>query len=346
VHDLAEDVPDADALAIPAPQVVPDAGRVLIQVQTPGGAAQVALDLDDGAAQEVARGRRDLPAVSVAAVGRLQLRAVGGTDDASRRFSLVDAADLTSPVWQGRADVGTTPLLLADGVVVVVGGRTSFVDGATGEASALDRETGTTVVAAATGPDGDASLYLVERPRRGGAAVSALEPGGRQRWTTAVDAGSLVTTGRCVLAVSPDASSATCLDPRDGRELWSRDLGGPARVAVVPGQSKDDVWAVVQRDDGPELSAFDADDGSRRLVVPLGPTDEVVAASRTAVYVETDGSGTLPHAVAAWDASSGRPLWTTTSPGSVSFWAGSLVVVDDGASASRLVDRTRVGSTS
>jgi len=352
VHDLAEDVPDADSLAIPATQVVPGADRVLVQVQTSGGAAQVALDLDDGAAQEVARGRRDLPAVSVAAVGRLQLRAVGGTDDASRRFSLVDAGALADPVWQGSADVGTTPLLLRSGVVVEARGRTSFVDGRTGVARPLDqgrdgsRGSRSTVVTAATGPAGDDSLYTVEDPRRGPRTVSALEPDGGRRWTTAVEAGALVVTGPCVLALSPDASSVSCLDPDDGRVAWTRDLGGPGRIEVVPGQSPDDVWAVVQRDDGPELTALDAADGSRRLAVPLGPWDDVVAASRTAVYVETDDSGALPDAVTAHDASSGRRLWTTTSTGTASFWAGSLVLVDDDASASRLVDGTRVGSTS
>jgi hypothetical protein len=50
--------------------------------------------------------------------------------------------------------------------------------------------------------------------------------------------------------------------------------------------------------------------------------------------------------VTAHDASSGRRLWTTTSTGSASFWAGSLVLVDDAAAATRLVDDTRVGSTS
>ncbi|NIJ04080.1 PQQ-binding-like beta-propeller repeat protein [Frigoribacterium faeni] len=346
VHDLAADVPDADALAIPATQVVPDAHRVLVQVQTTGGAAQVALDLADGSSEEVARGRRDLPAVSVAAVGRLQLRAVGGSDDASRRFSLVDAADLTEPVWQGRADVGTTPQLLRTGVVVTAGGGSSFVDGRTGTARPLDLGRGTTVQTAAAGPSGDASLYVVERPRSGPPAVSALGGDGEHRWTTPAEAAALVVTDRCVLAVAPDASSTTCLDPRDGLPRWSRDLGGPSRVAAVPGQSPDDVWVVVQRADGPELTALDAADGTRRLAVPLGSSDEVVAASRTAVYVETDDSGTLPHAVTAYDASSGRRLWTTASTGSVSFWAGSLVVVDDRAAASRLVDRTRVGRTS
>jgi outer membrane protein assembly factor BamB len=319
-----------------------------VQVQASGGAAQVALVLDDGSAEEVARGRRDLPAVSVAAVGRLQLRAVGGTDDASRRFSLVDAGDLAEPVWQGRADVGTTPVLLRSGVVVESGGRTSFVDGRTGLARPIEQGAGrgTAVQTAATGPAGDEALYVVERRGQGPSGVSAVGEDGGRRWTSVVEAGSLVVTGRCVLALAPDASSVVCLDRRDGGELWSRDLDGPARVALVPGQSRDDVWAVVQHDDGRVLTAFDAEDGSRRLSVPLGTSDEVVAASRTAVYVETDESGTLAHAVTAFDASSGHRLWTTTSTGSVSFWAGSLVVVDDGAAASRLVDRTQVGRTS
>ncbi|TWX40351.1 PQQ-binding-like beta-propeller repeat protein [Frigoribacterium sp. ACAM 257] len=346
VHDLADDVPDADALAIPASQVVPGAGRVLVQVQTSGGAAQVALALADGAALEVARGRRDLPAVSVAAVGRLQLRAVGGTDDASRRFSLVDAGDLTSPIWQGRADVGTTPLLLASGVVVEADGRSSFVDGRTGEARPLERGRGTTVETAATGPTGDDSLYLVERAGRDRPTVSAVDPIGDRRWTSDVEAGALAVTDRCVLALAPDASSVTCLDRGDGRALWSRDLGGPSRVVPVPGQSRDDVWVVAQRDDGPELAALDAADGSRRVALPLGPSDDVVAASRTVVYVETDDSGAGPDAVTAYDASGGRRLWGSTSAGRAAFWGGALVVVDDSAVASRLVDRTRVGSTS
>ena len=348
VHDLAEDVPDADALAIPATQVVPAADRVLVQVQTSGGAAQVALDLDGGDSLEVARGRRDLPAVSVAAVGRLQLRAVGGTDDASRRFSLVDAGDLTEPVWQGRADVGTTPLLLESGVVLEADGRSSFVDGRTGAARPLERGRGrgTTLETAAVGPAGDGSLYVVERAGRSRPTVSAVDPLGDRRWTTPVEAGALDVTDRCVLALSSDASSVTCLDRGDGRVLWSRDLGGPARVVPVPGQSRDDVWVVVQRDDGPELAALDVSDGSRRVALPLGPSDEVVAASRTVVYVETDDSGTSPDAVSAYDASSGRRLWTSTSTGRVAFWGGALVVVDDSAAASRLVDRTRVGSTS
>jgi len=346
VHDLAGDVPDADALAIPATQVVPAAGRVLVQVQTSGGAAQVALGLGGGESLEVARGRRDLPAVSVAAVGRLQLRAVGGTDDASRRFSLVDAGDLTSPIWQGRADVGTTPLLLTSGVVVEADGRSSFVDGTTGLARPLERGRGTTVETAATGPSGDESLYVVERAGRDRPTVSAVDPLGDRRWTTAAEAGSLAVTDRCVLALAPDASSVTCLDRGGGGALWSRDLGGPARVVAVPGQSRDDVWLVVQRDDGPELAALDSADGSRRVALPLGTSDDVVAASRTVVYVETDDSPVRPDAVAAYDASSGRRLWTSTSPGRVSFWGGALVVVDDSATASRLVDRTRVGSTS
>ena len=341
VHDLAGEVDDTDPLSIPSTQVVPEAGRVLVQTQTTGSTVLVALDLADGRGVESSRGRRDLPSVSVATSGRLQLRtspAAVGTPD---RYVLIDAADLDDPVWEGRVDVGTAPLLLPDALLVVTEGRSVRVDGRTGQ----ERPARGRPDLVASSPSGGEAWSLGTAPG-GERVVAGLDGGGVETWTTASDARRLAATPGCVLTSGYAETTATCLDPRDGHVSWTTDLRAPFSAGALPGQVGDDVHAVVQADDGARLTTLDGRDGHTRWSTPVGVLDTPVAASRTVLYVGTDDSRSFPRGVTAYDAATGARLWSLRSGDAVSFWGGSLVAVDERGVATRLVDHVRVGGAS
>jgi len=342
VHDLAREVAGTDPLSIPSSQVVPSAGRVLVQTQTTGSTVLVALDLADGSVLESTRGRRDLPSVSVATSGRLQLRTSTALGDSGGRYSLVDAGDLDHPVWEGRADVGTAPLLLPDGLVVVRSERARRVDGRTGQ----ERPFGAAPDVVAVSPTDPGTVYALGRRLGGARTVSALDRSGEAAWSAPTGSRGLAVTPRCVVTTGRLDTAATCLDRRDGTTAWTTDLGGAFSVEAVPGQVGDDVYAVVQRDGDAALAALAGDDGHVRFRTPVGQLDTVVAASRTVVYLGTDDARSFPRGVTAFDAATGAELWTYRSPGTVSFWGGALVSIDDRGVARRLVDDTAVGRTS
>jgi outer membrane protein assembly factor BamB len=341
VHDLVDDVPDADPTSIPSAQVVPAAGRVLVQTQSERGLVQAALAIDDGRHLETARERRDLPSVSVATLGRLQLRSTAAAVGDPDAYALVDAGALTDPVWRGSADRGGTPLLVPGALVVRIEGRSVRVDGRTGELTPY----GSNPDLLAAGPPGsgvDGDLFAV-RSGPGGRDVAALAPDGAARWARPIDARSLASTPGCLLVTAED-DTTTCLSPADGTTRWSVD--GPTTTARgVPGQVSDDVYGVARLDGRPRLTAIDGSDGQAVFDVPAGDLETVVAASRTVVYLAM-GASPQSRAVAAHDAASGRPLWTLRSAGSVSFWGGALVEVDGVGVARRLGGGHRVGATS
>ncbi|NII50250.1 PQQ-binding-like beta-propeller repeat protein [Frigoribacterium endophyticum] len=339
VHDLADDLDDTDPLSIPASQVVPAAGRVLVQTQTTGSTVLVALDLVDGRALESTRGRRDVPSISVSTVGRLQLRTSSGAIGSPDRYSLVDAAALDDPVWEGRVDAGTTPQLLPDGLLIVVDGRAVRVDGRTGEAS----PSAAAADVVATAPDGgDDVAWTLGRDADGRRAVSAIDADGDLLWSVPSPTPRLSATDGCVLTTDDGGTTATCLDPRSGQSRWTTELGAAFSAAAAPGQVGGDLYAVVQSDDGARLTALAAADGRVRWRAPLGVLDEVAAASRTVVYVRTDGSPTAGRGLSAYDAATGARLWSLRSDDRVSFWGGGLVSIDGRGVATRLVDRTSV----
>jgi len=341
VHDLVDDVPDADPTSIPSAQVVPAAGRVLVQTQSERGLVQAALALDDGRHLETARERRDLPSISVATLGRLQLRSAAAAVGDPDAYALVDAAALTVPVWRGSADRGAAPLLVPGALIVRIEGRTVRIDGRTGEMTPY-RSDPDLVAAGSPGPGDDDDLFAV-RSGPNGRVVSALGPDGAVRWARPLDARSIASTPGCLLVTSDD-DTTTCLRPADGTTRWSVD-GAAATARGVPGQVSDDVYGIARRDGRPRLTALDGPTGRSVFDVPAGDLETVVAASRTVVYL-AQGASPQSRAVAAHDAASGRPLWTLRSAGSVSFWGGALVEVDGVGVARRLGGGQRIGATS
>jgi len=350
VHDLARDVPDTDALSIPATQVVPEAGRVLVQTQTTGATVLAALDLDDGSLVESTRGRRDLPSVSVDTRGPLQLRTFSGLSGSGARYQLVDASHLADPVWEGGADAGTSPVLVGDGALVEHEGEAVFVDGRTGEERPFTASPDVLVVPPVGSPVVTASgrtvvAFAVERTRANG-TLSALDARGDPVWSRPSSSRRLALTPSCVVAVTRGDTTAECIDPRDGTSRWTTDLGAPFSVEAVPGQRGDDVLVVVQRPGGSRLLSLDGDDGHTRFSSALGLLDDVAAAGRSAVYVQTDDGGSSGRGITAVDLADGRRLWSASPSGSLVFWGGHLVGIDEGGVARRLVDDARLVVTS
>ena len=74
--------------------------------------------------------------------------------------------------------------------------------------------------------------------------------------------------------------------------------------------------------------------------------DDLAAAGRSVLYLQTDDGRSSGRNVAALDLDDGRPLWTTSTSGSVAFWGGHLVRIDEQGVDRRLVDTARVGATS
>lgn len=346
VHDLVADVPDADPSSIPAAQVVPSAGRVVVQTQSSRGPVQAALDIGDGGALETARERRDLPSVSVATLGRLQLRTSSATGAGSDSYTLVDAGALSSPVWRGRVDRGSTPLLVPGALVVRVDGRALRVDGRTGETSPY----GSTPDSLVAAPDADHAASASEgvfglQSGPGGQAASALDGEGRPLWSSPLRARSITATPSCLLATGAEGDAATCLRPEDGAVAWTASPGESFTARATPGQTSDDVYTIARRSGAARFVALDGGSGRDRFDVPTDDLETVVAASRTVVYLSA-GTSLQNRAVAAHDASSGRLLWTLRSAGTVAFWGGSLVEIDGLGVARRLAGGSRLGATS
>lgn len=350
VHDLARDVPDTDALSIPATQVVPSAGRVLVQTQTTGATVLAALDLRDGSLVESTRGRRDLPSVSVDSRGPLQLRTFSGIAGSGDRYQLVEASRLADPVWEGGVDSGSSPALLNDGALVSRGGETVFVDAATGRerpfAASPDEIAVPPVGSSVTTDDGRRVVaFGIERTRANG-TVEALDDDGEAVWSRPTGGRRLAVTPSCVIVVTGGDTAAECLDPRDGTVRWTTDLGAPFAVEAVPGQRAADVFVVVQRSGGSRLLALDGADGHTRFSSSVGLLDDLAAAGRSVLYLQTDDGRSSGRDVAALDLHDGRPLWATSTSGTVAFWGGHLVRIDEQGVARRLVDTARVGATS
>lgn len=354
VHDLADGLDGTDAFAIPSPQVVADAGRVLVQVQVGGTAVLTALDLADGRELETVRGRRDLPTVSVDVRGRLQLRTAGSPRDAGPRWALVDAAAIADPVWEGRADEGTTPLLLPDALLVVVDGRTVRVDGATGEARPFSASpvdgaaapvgtgAGGTDAGGTDGPDASVT-YAVGAGPAGLPAVSALDDDGRPLWSAPTASRRLDVTRSCVVAPTDGATGLACLDRASGRTRWTTELGAPWSLLDPPGLVGDDLVVVTTRDGAPLLLVLRGDDGRARSSTRIADLDDVVAASRTTLLVATEPRGGR-RTLEARDLATGAVLWSRSSPGRLSFWGPELVEVDDRGTARRLAATSRVAA--
>lgn len=346
VHDLADDLDGTDAFAIPSSQVVPDADRVLVQVQVRGTASLTALDLADGRAVETVRGRRDLPTVSVDVRGRLQLRTVGSPRDAGPRWALVDATALADPVWEGPADEGSTPLLLPDALLVVDDGRTVRVDGATGEVRPFSASPVDVAAAPGTarsgGPgDDDRVTYAVGGGPAGLSAVSALDDEGRALWSAPTASRRLDVTASCVVTPTDGGTGLACLDRASGRTRWTTDLGAPWSLLDPPGLVGDDLVVVTTRDGAPLLLVLRGDDGQPRSSARVEGLDDVVAASRTTLLVATDPRGGR-RTLEARDLATGATLWSRTATGRLSFWGPELVEVDDRGTARRLATTSRV----
>lgn len=350
VHDLARDVPDTDALSIPATQVVPAAGRVLVQTQTTGATVLAALDLRDGSLVESTRGRRDLPSVSVDSRGPLQLRTFSGIAGSGDRYQLVEASRLDDPVWEGGVDSGSTPALLDAGALVSQGGETVLVDGSTGEerpfAASPDVIAVPPVGVAVTTDDGRRVVAFGIELTRANGTVSALDERGDAVWSRPTSGRRLAVTPSCVVVVTRGDTGAECLDPRDGDVRWSTDLGAPFAVEAVSGQRGDEVFVIVQREGGSRLLALDGSDGHTRFSSAVGLLDDLSAAGRSVLYLQTDDGRSSGRDVAALDLADGRPLWSTSTSGTVVFWGGHLVRIDERGVARRLVDTARVGATS
>ncbi|GAB2974617.1 outer membrane protein assembly factor BamB family protein [Frigoribacterium salinisoli] len=347
VHDLADDLDGTDAFAIPSSQVVPDAGRVLVQVQVGGTASLTALDLADGRPLETVRGRRDLPTVSVDVRGRLQLRTAGTPRDAGPRWALVDASSIGDPLWEGPADEGTTPLLLPDALLVVADGRTVRVDGGTGEvrpfsASPVDVAAAPpTAGAGGAGRDPGRVTYAVGGGPAGSSAVSALDDQGRALWSVPTASRRLDVTASCVVTPTDGATGLTCLDRASGRTRWSTDLGAPWSLLDPPGLVGDDLVVVTTRDGAPLLLVLRGEDGRPRSSTRVEGLDDVVGASRTTLLLAIDPRDGR-RALQARDLATGATLWSRTPTGRLSFWGSELVEVDDRGTARRLAATSRV----
>ena len=347
VHDLADDLDGTDAFAIPSSQVVPDAERVLVQVQLGGTASLSALDLADGRAVETVRGRRDLPTVSVDERGRLQLRTAGTPRDAGPRWALVDASSIGDPLWEGPADEGTTPLLLPDALLVVVDGRTVRVDGGTGEVRPFSASPVDVAAAPPTagpggpGRDGERVTYALGGGPAGLSAVSALDDEGRALWSSPAPSRRLDVTASCVVTPTDGATGLTCLDRASGRTRWSTDLGAPWSLLDPPGLVGDDLVVVTMRDGAPLLLVLRGEDGRPRSSTRVEGLDDVVGASRTTLLLTTDPRDGR-RALQARDLATGATLWSRTATGRLSFWGSELVEVDDRGTARRLAATSRV----
>jgi len=348
-HDLADDLDGTDALAIPSAQVVPSAGRVLVQTQVAGTAVLTALALDDGREVETVRGRRDLPAVSVDVRGSLQLRTATSSSDSPPRWALVDASALADPVWEGASDAGTTPLLLPDALLVVDRGRTLRVDGTTGAVSPFSASP--VDVAASTprrAPAGDGArdrgrvTYAVGGGPAGLAAVSALDPEGRALWSVPTASRRIDLTASCVVTPTAGATGLACLDRASGRTRWTTELGSPWSLVDVPGLVGDDVVVVTQREGAPLLLVLRGDDGGERSALRVDGLDEVLGASRTVLYVVTEPDEQGRRALEARDLATGQRLWSRPSPGRPAFWGDQLVEIDGTGTARRLDATSRV----
>jgi hypothetical protein len=338
-RDLSRSFPSSTgSVALDTEQVVPSAGRVLVQLTADDTTVLASIDLKTGDVRSsVALPSGDTtsePQVE----GRLVLYNSSVTREGASAWTLADVRTIDQPRWSGTLDGASRPLLTAGAAFARLGGVSSRIDGATGRVSRLGD--GSVNLTQSTV---DADALVTTQFESSGSVVSLWDGAGRRVWSRAGLGAADGLTRDCVIVSLVGTSKGTCLDRADGRARWTADVGDGSFAFAVPGQTSDDVVIYRNKANETELDVLDGRTGRLRFPLTLSVVTFTALSSRTTGYVQFASDSGTPTGIAAYDTVSGRQLWSIeeATTRDTAFWGGQLVRVTSDGVARQLVDRPR-----
>ncbi|GAA4265245.1 PQQ-binding-like beta-propeller repeat protein [Frondihabitans peucedani] len=336
VHDVAADLSASGGVAVSSTSVVDDGSRLLIRAGTSSQAVVESLSLGTGQVLESTGAMPWSQEDRFTAGGRVVATGRLSPDGLSYVYELRDVDDLSHVVWTGPGNETATMIALSDRLLL---GDTATVQIplATGVPRAWGAPVDTTLGYAVRDD-------VVYSPHTTGSGVtttpsggfSAIDRDGRVLWSSDLGLrGSYSLTRSCLAVTNRAADRLSCLDYRTGAVRWTTGVSTFSYAGSAVGQRTDDVFTASTTDRA-RVVALSGSTGHQRFSADVPVGSYVVAAGHTVVYALAYGIAGSRSTVIALDASSGARLWTHDSGLQVSVWGGHLIDVGRDGLARRL----------